>query len=138
MASGLKLVSVAQIDFSNTGSIAAAFAAVRIRSFHRIATPEGGGVSLAEASSDVLPDELPPSPAAANAKLGLKSRYNTTAAATATRLNAPISPEFIFISPVTSSECCRGCTSKPHSPRPPAPTRSRRDEFSLALTSKEI
>src|SRR5713226_4713200 len=100
MASGLKPVSCAQIDFSNTGSIPAAFAAARIRSFHRIATPEGGGVSLAEASSDVLPDELPPSPAAANAKLGLKSRYSTTAAATATRLNAPISPEFIFISPV--------------------------------------
>src|SRR5260370_8023983 len=99
MASGLKAVSVAQIDFSNTGSIPAAFAAARIRSFHLIATPEGGGVPLAEASSDVLPDELPPSPAAANAKLGLKSRYNTTAPPTATKLNPPTHHTFLFTTP---------------------------------------
>src|SRR5258708_39980020 len=113
MGSGLKAVSGAQIDFSNTGSIPAAFAAARIRSFHLIATPEGGGVPLAEASSDVLPDELPPSPAAANAKLRLKSRYNPTAAATATKLNTPITPEFIFIPPITSSYCYTGRTSTP-------------------------
>src|SRR5260370_42269695 len=101
MASGLNAVSEAQSDFSNTGSTPAAFAAVRIRSFHLIATPEGGGVPLAEAPSDVRPDELPPSPAAANAMLGFKSRYNTTAAVTATSLNTPHNPEFTLTSPVS-------------------------------------
>src|SRR5260370_20450470 len=71
-----------------------------MRALYCIATPEGGGTLLAGVSVDNPPESLPTSPVAAKAKLGLKSRYNKKAPAAATRLNAPMSPEFIRLDPI--------------------------------------